>query len=81
MRSLKESELNMVAGGNGASTNSAARDAAIKQCRGLPDNTKVKFTIQISSNVSGKVSGVGGAATTTQTVEIETTCGELRKAA
>lgn len=80
MRSLVDSELNEVAGGNGSSGTSAARAAAVKQCQGLPDNTKVTFTIQISSNVGGKVVGVGGEATTSQTVEIETTCGDLRKA-
>ena len=80
MRSLIGAELDAVAGGNGSSGNSAARDAAIKQCQGLPDDTKVTFTIEISSNVGGKVAGVGGEATTTQTVEIETTCGALRKA-
>ena len=80
MRSLVESELDEVAGGTGSSGASAAREAAITQCQGLPANTKVTFTIQISSNVAGKVAGVGGEATTSQTVEIETTCGDLRKA-
>jgi len=83
MRSISANEISMVSGGrdgSGSATNaSAAREAAINQCKGLPDNTKVTFTIQISSNVSGKVAGVGGEATTVQTVEVETTCGDLRK--
>ncbi|MBO9715868.1 MAG: hypothetical protein J7507_03445 [Pseudoxanthomonas sp.] len=79
MRVLEVSELNAVVGGTGASGASAAREAAIKQCKGLSDDTKVTFTIQISSNVAGKIGGIGGEGTTTQTVEIETTCGDLRK--
>lgn len=75
MRALHDSEFKAVCGGT-----SASRSAAVKQCQGLPDNTKVTFTIQISSNVGGKVGGVGGEATTSQTVTVETTCGDLRKA-
>lgn len=79
MRQLTDIEVSMVSGGNGGN-NSSARDAALRNCRNLPDDTKVTFEISIESNVSGKVSGIGGEATTTQTVTIETTCGDLRKA-
>ncbi|WP_162202617.1 hypothetical protein [Pseudoxanthomonas suwonensis] len=77
MRELMTYELCSVAGGNG---NSAARDAALKQCEGLPDNTGVSFTIEVSANVGGKFNGIGGEAKTTQTVNINTTCGDLRAA-
>ncbi|MCA0197633.1 MAG: hypothetical protein LCH59_05875 [Proteobacteria bacterium] len=76
MRALSTTETMSIVGGNG---NSAARNAAIKQCVGLPDETKVTFEIKIESNASGKVAGVGGESTTTQTVKVETTCGDLRK--
>lgn len=77
MRELMTYELCSVAGGNG---NSAARDAALKQCEGLPDNTGVTFTIQLSANMSANVVGIGGEAKTSQTVTINTTCGDLRAA-
>ncbi|WP_155951964.1 hypothetical protein [Pseudoxanthomonas suwonensis] len=84
MRSLEVRELRLVAGGNGSggtsNSGSAARQAAVEQCQGLPDSTKVTFEISIEANVSGKVVGLGGEATTTQTVTIETTCGDLRAA-
>ena len=81
MRTLSTKETVSVSGGNNnGNTNSAARDAALKQCSNLPDETKVTFEIQIESNISGKVVGLGGESTTTQTVKIETTCGDVRNA-
>lgn len=87
MRSLEFKEVRAVAGGDGKDNaggsgngGSAARKAAIVQCEGLSDDTRVTFTIGISASAGGNVVGIGGEAKTSQTVTIETTCGDLRNA-
>ena len=79
MRTLQLCETNAVAGGN-KSQNSSSRDGALKACNGLPDETKVTFSMEVTANIGGKVGGLGGEATTRQMVTIETTCGDLRAA-
>jgi len=88
MRSLDLHEVRFVAGGNGRSSNtstttqtrSSARQAALQNCRGLPDNAKVVITYSATASVGGRVIGIGGDATTSQGSTVETTCGDLRAA-
>ncbi|ADV28553.1 putative lipoprotein [Pseudoxanthomonas suwonensis 11-1] len=86
MRSLKVQEIHSVAGGNNRSSGtsnqsgSSARQAALQNCRGLPDSTKVTISYGATATVGGRVGGIGGDATTTQGATVETTCGDLRAA-
>jgi len=87
MRSLDFQEVRLVAGGNrgGSSrsskqSRSSARQAALNNCQGLPDDAKVTITYSVSANVGGRVVGIGGDATTNQGSTVETTCGALRAA-
>lgn len=83
MRSLGNHEVCLVAGGNRAgssSSNSSGRSAAIQQCRGLPNDTKVTYSVSVSASMGGRVVGIGGEAVTNQQVTITTTCGALRAA-
>lgn len=73
MRKLTSDEISLVAGGTGSV------EAARNVCRdnNLPANTSVTITMGTSANLGAGGSGTG----VSQSVTIETTCGDLTGAA
>jgi len=72
MKLIETQYFSYISGGN-----SPNATAILNACRALPDSAKVTFKVTVSGNLGIAGSGVANGTEVT----IETTCGEIRKAA